>query len=98
MKDSMENGVALFGKMYKLYFLLRQVTNKCINMRKKMYCAFLELEKLYAKVNRLELCNVLCKYGVKLLNVLRMVYAGNKACMSINGLFSECFNTERGDV
>ena len=67
-------------------------------MRKKVFCAFVDLEKAYDSVNRVELWKILKEYGVDegLVRALRGFYDGSKACVRVNSVMSDVFKIERG--
>src|ERR1041384_409583 len=71
-------------------FTLRMIVEKCLDVGKKVFAVFVDLEKAYDRVNRRELCQVLCEYGVrgKLLDGLRAMYENSKACVRVDGKVS----------
>ncbi|KAF1010546.1 MAG: hypothetical protein GAK29_05048 [Acinetobacter bereziniae] len=79
-------------------FTLQQVLEKCMHVRKKVYCAFVDLEKAYDNVNRSKLWQTLAEYGVDepTLNVLKEIYNGSKACVRVNGTLSDWFEVQQG--
>lgn len=79
-------------------FTVQQVIEKCAAVNKKMYVAFVDLEKAYDKVNRSELWKVLNEYGVqgRLLSAVKSMYDGSKACVRVNNVLSEWFEVKRG--
>ena len=79
-------------------FALQQVVEKFGNARRKVYGAFVDLEKAYDNVDRRVLWECLSEYGVKggLLNVLKAIYSDSKACVRINDGTSDWFTVGRG--
>ena len=68
-------------------FVLRQLNEKFMEMGKKLYWAFMDLEKAYDRVNRDVLWGVLESYGVygKLLGAVKSMYVESKACVRVGG-------------
>ena len=62
-------------------FTLRMIVEKCLDVGKKVFAVFVDLEKAYDGVNRRELWQVLGEYGVrgKLLVGMRVMYENSKA-------------------
>ena len=58
-----------------------------------MYFAFLDLEKVYHRVDRDAVWNVLRLYGtgIRLLRGAKSLYVGSKACVRVGNEVSECF-------
>jgi len=79
-------------------FTLRMIVEKCLDVGKKVFAVFVDLEKAYDRVNRRELWQVLCEYGVrgKLLDGVRAMYENSKACVRVDGKVSEWFTIEEG--
>lgn len=71
-------------------FALQQVFEKYMRVGKKVYCASAVLEKTYDKVNRNKLWEVLKKHEVEewVLNSIKAVYDGGKACVRVNDVLS----------
>ncbi len=65
---------------------------------KKLYAAFMDLEKAYDRVDREALWSVLRIYGVsgQLLKGIRAFYRKANACVRVGGEFSESFAVEVG--
>lgn len=57
----------------------------------QVYCMFVDLEKAYDKVNRLDLWNPLPRYEVKLelMNAVRVKYDWREACVRIDWILSK---------
>ncbi len=72
---------------------------KILEKRKKIYVAFMDLEKAYDRVDWLALWEVLRIYGVggKPLSAIKSFYEAASACVKINGKTSEHFEIEVGD-
>ncbi len=62
---------------------------------KKLYGAFMDLEKAYDRVDREALWSVLCIYG-QLLKGIQAFYRGANGCVRVGGEFSESFAVEVG--
>jgi Reverse transcriptase (RNA-dependent DNA polymerase)/Endonuclease-reverse transcriptase len=79
-------------------FTVQQLIEKCEDVGKKLFVAFVDLEKAYDRVNRSMLWSVLDEYGVKgrLLGAVKAMYEGSKACVRMNGGLSEWFEVSRG--
>ncbi len=65
---------------------------------KKLYAAFMDLEKAYDGVDREALWSVLRIYGVggQLLKGKQAIYSEANACVRVGGKFSESFAVEVG--
>ena len=63
-------------------FAVKQVCEKAKERGPKVYMGFMDLEKAYDRVDRSVLWQVLIMYGIggKLLNGIRSMYEGSKAC------------------
>ena len=63
-----------------------------------MYFAFLDLEKLYDRVDRDAMWNVLRLYGIggRLLQGVKGLYVGSKACVTVGNRVSEWFPVRVG--
>ena len=79
-------------------FSVRQVVEKYLEKDRKLYIAFMDLEKAYDRVDRGALWEVLSAYGVrgKLLQAVKSFYAGSKACVRVGGETSDWFEIEVG--
>ena len=79
-------------------FIIRQLTEKYLEKDKKMYAAFIDMEKAYDKVWRTDLWVVLKGYGVrgKLLGSIKALYKESKACVRVEGEVTEEFMIEQG--
>ena len=72
---------------------VRLMIEKYICKRRKLYAAFIDLEKAYDRVDRKALWDVLRIYGVggELLSAVRAFYVDSNACVRIDGVESESF-------
>ena len=63
-----------------------------------MYFAFLDLEKAYDRIDRDALWNVLRSYGIggRLLQGVKNLYVGSKACVRVENEVSERFPVREG--
>ena len=79
-------------------FAVKQIVEKIIEKNKKVYMAFVDLEKAYDNVSREKLWKVLDEYGVKgkLLRAIQALYEDGKARVKVGGLESELFGVHRG--
>ena len=79
-------------------FSLRCIVEKYLAINKKIYCAFVDLEKAYDRVVRNELWSALSMNGVSsiLIRALQSLYRDSSACVRINGAYTEWFNIEKG--
>ncbi len=68
-------------------FCFRMVVEKILAKGKKLYAAFMDLEKAYDRVNWLALWDILKIYGVggKLLRAVKSCYEEVSACVKIRG-------------
>jgi hypothetical protein len=67
-------------------------------VKKRVFAAFVDLEKAYDRVNRSKLWEVLEEYGVEmgLVRAVKSMYDGSKACVRVNGMLSEWFEVKQG--
>ena len=83
--------------MYQI-FDLRQLVEKCGRKGKKLFVAFMDLEKAYDRIDREGMWKVLKMYGIegKLLEAIKSFYDGSKACVQIDNIMSEWFDVKVG--
>jgi hypothetical protein len=79
-------------------FSVRQVVEKYLEKGKKVYSAFIDLEKAYDKVSRKGLWKVLEIYGVqgRLLQAVQSFYQDSKACVRVGEVNGEWFEVKNG--
>ena len=79
-------------------FTVKMMAEKYIGKRKKLYAAFMDLEKAYDRVDRRALWDVLKIYGVggKLLNAVKAFYENCRAKVRVNYVESESFSISVG--
>ena len=79
-------------------FAVKRIVEKTIEKDKKVYMAFVDLEKAHDIVSREKLWKVLDEYGVKgkLLRAIQALYEDGKAREKVGGLESELFGVHRG--
>ena len=67
-------------------------------VNKKVYAAFVDLEKAFDSVDRSMMWCVLERYGVNkaLRNAIRAIYLNSRACVRVDGEYSEYFNVYKG--
>ena len=66
--------------------------------RKKVFAAFVDLEKAYVKVWRADLWKALREYGIegRLLGSTKAPYKESKACVRVEGELTEEFDVKQG--
>ena len=79
-------------------FVIRQLVEKHLEKEKKMFAAFIDLEKAYNKVWRADLWSALREYGIegRLLGSIEALYKESKACVRVEGELSEEFSVKQG--
>ena len=67
-------------------FVLYSIVSKMLSSKKKLYCAFLDLEKAFDKINRSFLWQKLIKQSIssKLVKALKSMYIVVKSCVRPN--------------
>ncbi len=70
---------------------MKRLVEEYLGKDKKLYAAFMDLEKAYDRVDREALWNVLYIYGVggQLLKGIQAFYREANACVRVGGEFSE---------
>ena len=78
-------------------FAVKQLVEKTIKKDKKIYMAFVDLEKVYDNVHREKLWKVLDEYGVKgrLLKAIQALYMDGRARVKVGGMGSQLFGVHR---
>lgn len=93
-KVSQEQGGFRKGKgcVHKI-FAIKMIVEEYLGKGRKLYAAFMDLEKAYDRVDREALWNVLRIYGVggQLLEGIKTFYRGASACVRMDGEPSESF-------
>ena len=79
-------------------FAVKQLVEKTNEKDKKIYMAFVDLEKAYDNVSREKLWKVLDEYGVKgrLLKATQALYMDGRARVKVREMESELFGVHRG--
>ena len=79
-------------------FVLRQLCEKMKEKGKKVWIAFMDLEKAYDRVDREALWQVLRIYGIggRVLRGIMSFYVEGKACVRVGGELSESFEVKMG--
>ena len=74
-------------------FTLKQMGEKAQEKKHRVHVSFIDLEKVYDKVNRESLWRVLrmCDVGVKLLSGIKSMYVDLLVCVRVKGGESERF-------
>ena len=64
----------------------------------RIYCAFLDLEKAFDKINRTFLWQKLLNMNLdgKLLTVIKNMYAAAKSCVMVDDNYTDFFSVSRG--
>ena len=90
------NGYSTMEHLFTLYGIIDILQSKS----KKLYCAFLDLEKAFDTINRAYLWEKILKTGIqgKILKVIVSLYIEAKSCVVINknGKQSEYFRSKTG--
>ena len=75
--------------LYSFY----KIIQKRLNNKKRLYCAFIDLQRAFDSVYRNALWYKLIKYGVdgKLLKLLRSMYSAVKSCVRHLNTLSDFF-------
>ena len=79
-------------------FTVRQLCEKSIEKGKEVFCAFMDLEKAYDRVDRDALWQTLRLYGVggRLLKAVKSLYVESRACVRVGNELSEWFPVNTG--
>ena len=79
-------------------FAIRMIVEEYLAKGRKLYAAFMDLEKAYDRVDREALWNVLRIYGVggQLLDGIKAFYREASACVRVDGELSESFDIGMG--
>ena len=79
-------------------FIIRQICEKYLGKGKDVYFAFLDLAKVYDRVDRDAMWNVLRLYGIggRLLRGVKSLCVGSKACVRVGNGVSEWFPVRMG--
>ena len=79
-------------------FIVRQICENYLGKGKDVYFAFLDLEKAYDRVDIVSMWNVLRLYGIgdRLLQGVKSLYVGSKACFRVGNEVSEWFPVRVG--
>ncbi len=84
--------------MYRPDFCSENIGEKYLEKDRKLFAAFMDLEKAYNRVYRKGLWDTLRVYGVgeKLFEGIKSFYGNASASVWVNGELSESFNVEVG--
>ena len=79
-------------------FVIRQLAEKMLERGKKLYAAFLDLDKAYDRVWRAGLWEALKEFGVegRLLTVVQGMYKDSEAAVKVGGVLTDWFEVQRG--
>ncbi|CAG4960734.1 unnamed protein product [Parnassius apollo] len=74
------------------------IAEKFLAKNQKVFCAFMDLEKAYNRVDWNALWQTLNSYGLSagLIQALRSLYRDSSACVRINGVYSDWFGIRKG--
>ncbi|CAK1581959.1 unnamed protein product [Parnassius mnemosyne] len=70
-------------------FSMRMIAETFLAKNQKVFCALMDLEKAYDRVNRNVLWQTLNSFGLSagLIQALRSLYRDSSACVRINGVY-----------
>ena len=90
-----------FRKMYSTthhIFTLKCLIDLCKFRKRKLYCAYVDYERAFDKINRIVLWHKLIQSNIsgKLLNVIKSMYANVKSYVSNDGIMSDFFSSGVG--
>ena len=79
-------------------FVISQLVEKHLEKEKKMFAAFVDLEKAYEKLWRVDPWRALSEYGIggRLLGAVEVLYKESKACVRVEGELMEEFDVKQG--
>ena len=79
-------------------FTLHGIIDILLAKKKRLYCAFLDYEKAFDKVDRVFLWHKLIEQNItgKILKVIQNIYMNAKSCVMVNNVPSEFFNVQCG--
>ena len=79
-------------------FILHSVISKILDSGEKLYCAFIDYEKCFDRIDRLFLWQKLTAENVscKLVNAIRSMYLTVKSCVRYKSSYSEFFSSSIG--
>ena len=79
-------------------FIVRQICEKMRQKKKRVFFAFMDLEKAYDRVDRSALWQVMSLYGIggNVLRGIKSMYEGSVACVRVDEKVSECFSVNVG--
>ena len=87
-------GFSTLDHLFTLYGIIDVLLSK----RKRLYCAFLDYEKAFDKINRAFLWQKLLNENVdgKIVNVVKNMYSQAKSCVAVDGSLSDIFKVDIG--
>ena len=79
-------------------FILYGIINILLSNRKRLYCAFLDYEKAFDKIDRIFLWQKLLNENIsgKVLVIIKNIYESAKSCVKVGGEKSEFFKIHSG--
>ena len=96
--DYEEGGFRVGRECVDQIFILKQISEKAREKKRRVYEGFINLEKAYDKVNREALWQVLRMYDVgdKPLSGIKSMYVDSSACVRVKGGESDGFSVYSG--
>ena len=79
-------------------FTQHSIITKSFSNKKRLYCCFVDFQKAFDRVDRINLWFKLSKLGIrgKLLKLIKSLYGHVKSCVSLKGRISDFFDNEIG--
>ena len=79
-------------------FTLYGIIDTLLSKKLRLYCAFLDYEKAFDKVDRIFLWQKLLEQNIdgKVLRVIQNIYTGAKSCVMVDNIASDFFNVKLG--
>ena len=79
-------------------FTLNCLIDLCKFRKRKLFCAYVDYERAFDKINRIALWHKLIQSNIsgKLFNVIKSMYANIKSRVSNDGMMSDFFPSEVG--
>ena len=79
-------------------FIIQSIINKVLQVKHKLYCAFVDFRKAFDQVYRNGIWHKLLLYGAssKMIKMLRSIYDSVKSCVKVNGSYTQYFDSHTG--
>ena len=93
-----ESAVSVESTHFPLWPILKCLIDLCKFRKRKLFCAYVDYEQAFDKINRKALWHKLIQSNIsgKLLNVIKSMYANIKSCVSNDGMMSDFFSSGVG--